>query len=74
MRLASCLRCTLLLGPAYESTVVHLSSLFRTLLIFKTLRSFTLLHSGECLVVIVTLEELLNAWSLQLGLMLEHLF
>ena len=43
-------------------------------LLVQVLRSFSFLDHRDCLVVIVLLEKLLDARSLQLGLVLQHLF
>ena len=74
MRLTASLRSCLLLSSSYKSTVIHFIALAFCCAVTQVVWSIALLHCGERLIMVVPFEELLDAWSLQLCLVLKHLF
>jgi len=74
MGLTARLRCALLFSSSNKRTVIHINRILASLLVVaETLWTFEFLNLSERLVVIVTLEKLLDTRSLQLSLMLKHL-
>lgn len=65
----------MLISSPNEGAVCHILRLFAELsaTVTKALGSIKLLHLCQSLIMIVTLEELLDAWSLEFRLVLEHL-
>lgn len=76
VRLATRLSCALLVLSTDERVHMGCILLLRChlRLLIETLRPVTLLDTCHCQIMIVTFEKLLNTGSLELGLMLEHLF
>ena len=72
IRLTSSLGCAaLLLVTTNKGAVTNLSRLSSGFII-KVLRSLSLLHLRQVFIVIVAFEKLLDAWSIELGLVLNH--
>ena len=71
--LVTCLCCALLICASDEGAMAHFLSLFEAFVFTQALRTFELLSLSQCLIMVVTLEELLNARSLKFCLMLNHL-
>ena len=65
----------LLVLPSHERAVIHhgLVASLDLLFLVEALRPVSLLHCGDLLVMVVALEELLDAGPLELGLVLQHL-
>ena len=75
MRLASSLRCDLLLLTTDKCTMRHLYRLICSLgLVIQALGAFSFLDLCKSLVVIVAFEKLLDTGSIELGLVRDHGF
>ena len=74
VRLASGLSCALLFLTTDKCTVRHRCIVTLLWLIVEALWALSFLDSFHSIIIIIALKKLLNARSLKLGLILEHLF